>query len=75
MTLEEQFCAIEDILNELEKEDISIEDAFEKYSKGIELLKQCDESIDKVEKSVLKLMENGQTEEFAELQKDEHLQE
>ena len=69
-TLEENFAAIEELLLELEKDDISIEDAFDKYSRGIELLKQCDRSIDKVEKKVLKLMEDGNTEEFADMEKD-----
>lgn len=74
-TLEENFAKIEEILKDLEKNDISIEDAFNKYSDGVELLKQCDASIDKVEKKVLKLMEDGRTEEFAELEKDKHLNE
>lgn len=74
-TLEENFAKIEEILSELERSDISIEDAFNKYSDGVELLRQCDESIDKVEKKVLKLMEDGKTEEFADLEKDKHLNE
>ncbi len=74
-TLEENFAKIEEILFELERSDISIEDAFNKYSDGVELLRQCDESIDKVEKKVLKLMEDGKTEEFADLEKDKHLNE
>ena len=69
-TLEENFAKIEEILADLERNDISIEDAFRKYSDGVELLKQCDESIDKVEKKVLKLMEDGKTEEFADLEKE-----
>ena len=75
VTLEENFAKIEEILGELEKNDISIEDAFRKYSDGVELLKQCDESIDRVEKKVLKLMEDGKTEAFADLEKDKHLNE
>lgn len=65
-TLEENFAIIEELLAELERSDISIEDAFNKYSEGVELLRQCDESIDKVEKKVLKLMDDGKTEVFAE---------
>lgn len=70
VSLEENFAEIEALLEELEQDDISIEDAFDKYSRGIELLKQCDRSIDKVEKKVLKLMEDGKTEEFADMEKD-----
>lgn len=74
-TLEENFAKIEEILSDLERNDISIEDAFNKYSEGVELLRRCDESIDKVEKKVLKLMEDGKTEEFADLEKDKRLTE
>lgn len=73
--LEENFARIEKILEDLERDDISIEDAFHRYSEGMELLRQCDESIDRVEKKVLKLMEDGQTEEFSVLEKDVHLKE
>ena len=42
----------------------SIEDAFSAYSQGMTVLKQCSDQIDRVEKRVLKLSENGQLEEF-----------
>ena len=74
-TLEENFEKIEELIAALERSDISIEDAFQKYSEGVKLLRVCDESIDKVEKKVLKLMEDGSTEEFADLEKDKHLSE
>ena len=38
-TLEENFGKIEEILSDLERSDISIEDAFNKYSEGVELLR------------------------------------
>lgn len=74
-TLEENFAKIEEILADLEQSDISIEDAFNKYSEGVELLKQCDENIDRVEKMVLKLSASGDTEEFGDMEKDKHLSE
>ena len=42
-----------------EAEDISLEEAFTAYSKGMNLLKQCSEQIDRVEKQVMKLNEEG----------------
>ncbi len=66
-TLEEKFAELENILEWMEKDDIGIEEAFAKYSEGMELLKQCDESIDRVEKQVLKLSENGSTEVFEDM--------
>lgn len=74
-SLEENFAKIEALLNELEKSDISIEDAFQKYKESVALLRQCDENIDKVEKKVLMLMSDGSTEEFADLEKDKRLSE
>ena len=38
---------------------ISLEDAFTAYSKGMNVLKQCNEQIDRVEKQVMKLNEEG----------------
>ena len=55
-SLEENFSAVEE---QLEAEDISLEEAFTAYSKGMKLLKQCSEQIDRVEKQVMKLNEEG----------------
>ena len=57
--LEENFSVLEELIGRLEEEDISLEDAFTAYSKGMNLLKQCNEQIDRVEKQVLKLNEEG----------------
>ena len=48
----------------LEREDISLEESFKEYQKGMELLKKCSETIDRVEKKVLILNENGGLDEF-----------
>ena len=58
--LEEAFEKLDDMLNELESPDISLEESFQVYQQGMKLLKQCNEIIDRVEKSVLKLNENGE---------------
>ena len=58
-TLEEKFSELEELLEQLEAEDISLEDAFAAYSKGMNVLKQCNEQIDRVEKRVMKLNEEG----------------
>ena len=60
-------CSIEDILSQvedtianLEAEDISLEDSFVQYKKGMELLKVCNEKIDAIEKKELVECGNGQ---------------
>lgn len=62
--LEGNFERLEETIEALEQEDISLEDAFKAYSLGMEILKQCNDQIDKVEKQVLKLSENGELEEL-----------
>lgn len=63
-TLEESFERLEETIERLEDEDISLEDAFLAYSEGMKLLKNCNEQIDRVEKKVLKLAEDGELEEL-----------
>ncbi len=63
-SLEENFSRLEKTIELLESDDISLEDAFHAYSAGMEILKQCNAQIDRVEKQVLKLNEEGQLEVF-----------
>lgn len=64
LTLEENFEKLQETIAQLEREDVSLEEAFHAYSKGMELLKQCNEQIDIVEKKVLKLGSQGELEEL-----------
>jgi len=61
-SLEENFSRLEEIIEKLEQEDISLEEAFRSYSNGMEILKTCNEQIDRVEKKVLVLSEGNLTE-------------
>lgn len=63
-TLEESFEQLEEVIEALEKEPASLEESFLLYKKGMDLLKQCHETIDTVEKKMLVLSENGETDEF-----------
>ena len=63
-TLEENFAKLEETIAQLESEDISLEEAFLAYSQGMELLKSCNEQIDRVEKKVLVLSQNGEEQEI-----------
>lgn len=57
--LEENFQKIEELLGALEAEDTTLEQSFQYYEQGMKLLKQCNDTIDKVEKQVLKINEDG----------------
>ena len=63
-TLEELFVQLEDAIRKMEKEDIPLEDSFSLYHKGMDMLKLCNEKIDKVEKKMLVLDEEGDAHEF-----------
>ena len=64
LTLEDAFSQLETVIERLEAADISLEESFKAYSEGMELLQFCNASIDTVEKKVLKMNENGETDEF-----------
>ncbi len=62
--LEEAFARIEETIDRLEEEEITLEESFQVYKEGMKLLKYCNEKIDRVEKQVLKINENGELDEF-----------
>lgn len=64
-TLEASFEELQEIIKKLEKDDISLEDSFRLYTEGIELLKYCNNSIDKVEKQLIVLGENKESDELS----------
>ena len=64
ITIEEAFLKLDETIARLESEDISLEESFQIYKNGMELLKKCNQSIDMVEKRVLVLNEDGETNEF-----------
>lgn len=57
--LEESFEQLETIIEELEKGDMTLEDSFKKYEEGMKLIKNCSNSIDRVEKKLI-VLENGE---------------
>lgn len=64
LSLEDAFAQIEEVIGRLEAEDITLEQSFAEYNRGMALLSQCNETIDRVEKKVLKINEDGGLDEF-----------
>ena len=62
--LEEAFEKLETILKNLESSEITLEQSFQEYNRGMQLLKHCNETIDQVEKKVLQINEDGGLDEF-----------
>ena len=63
-SLETVFEQLDEIAEQLEAEDVSLEDSFGLYHKGMDLLKVCNEKIDTIEKKMMMLDENGEEHEF-----------
>lgn len=63
-TLETVFEQLDEIVGKLEGENVSLEESFRLYHKGVDLLKVCNEKIDTIEKKMLILDENGEQHEF-----------
>ena len=63
-SLEEVFVQLDEIIGKLEETTVSLEDSFQFYHKGMELLKICNDKIDTVEKKMLILDENGEQHEL-----------
>lgn len=58
VSLEESFHKLETIITEMEDGDMTLEDSFKKYEEGMKLIKNCSDSIDRVEKKLI-VLENG----------------
>ena len=52
-SLEDTFDKLEDILGQMESGELTMNESFKKYKEGIELVKKCSLMIDKVEKEML----------------------
>lgn len=70
-SFEEQIEKLEQIVNELEKGDLSLEDSVSKFEEGIKISKECNKTLEEAEKKITILVnregemkeENFQTEE------------
>ena len=64
LSLEEAFEQIEEVISHLETEEITLEQSFQEYNRGMKLLQHCNDTIDRVEKKVFQINENGGLDEF-----------
>ena len=64
ITIEEGLQELDKIVEKLESREISLEDSFVMYQKGMEVLKQCSQKIDMVEKKILQMNKDGDLSEF-----------
>ena len=64
LSLEASLEKLEQVMEELSAPELSLEESFAKYKQGMDLLLQCNQAIDKVEKELMILEENGISDEF-----------
>ena len=64
VSLEERFEHIEEIIEQMEKGDTTLDASFELYKNGIEEIKAANEMLDAIEKAMLVMNEDGSLEEF-----------
>ncbi len=62
-TLEQVIGRLEQVISDME-EETALEESFRMYHQGMELLRACNDKIDRVEKQILILDEEGGTDEF-----------
>ena len=65
LKLEEALDRIDALLNQMGDKDASLEETFRLYQEGMRLLKNCSEQIDRVEKQMIQIDEEGQIHEFS----------
>ena len=66
MSIEESFDYLEEVIEKMEDPDISLEESFSLYEKGMQVLKEAAGAVDEVEKKVKLIDDEGQTEDFDE---------
>lgn len=58
---EDKLKKLEEMVNELEKGDVDLDDAIEKYTKAMHLAKECSKKLKEAEENVNKILtENGE---------------
>ena len=66
LSLEQILQQLDGTIEKLQSGDVSLEESFELYKKGMDYVKQCSETIDQVEKKVLMLNQEGTLDELEE---------
>lgn len=58
-SIEDAFKELEQLLNRMEDQELSLEESMTLYRKGVKLLDQCRKSLDKTEKEI-QILQEGQ---------------
>lgn len=61
LSFEEAVENLDKVVKNLSDPELSLDDAFKSYEEGVQLLKHCNDTLDKVEKKVMLINDNGET--------------
>lgn len=64
VSLEERFEQIENIINQMEAGEVSLDTSFELYKNGLEEIKAANAMLEDMEKAMMIMNEDGSLEEF-----------
>uniref|UniRef100_UPI003FF0316E exodeoxyribonuclease VII small subunit n=1 Tax=Anaerobutyricum hallii TaxID=39488 RepID=UPI003FF0316E len=56
-SIEGAFEQLEDIIEQLSSEEISLSDSMDLYKKGVKILDKCSQTLDKTQKEIITLQE------------------
>lgn len=60
VTVEEAFAQLSDIVEQMEAPEVTLEASMQLYRKGIALLSQCGDTLDRMEQEMITLTEKGE---------------
>ena len=64
MSIEESFEYLDDVIEKMENPEVTLEESFSLYEKGMKVLKEATKAVDEVEKKVRLIDDDGNTEDF-----------
>ena len=65
MKFEEKVKLLEQYISELEKDDVDLDNAIEKYTEAMKLVKECDKELKNIEAKVTKIVsQNNEEKDF-----------
>ena len=64
VTLEDRFPNLAKIVAQMEDQNVSLDESFELYKKGLDEVKHANEMLEGIEKAMLVIGRDGQLEEF-----------
>ena len=59
ITLEERFQTLDEMIEKLQAEDISLEDSIKLYSEGMKIIAECNQTIEEINGRLVNLKEEN----------------